>query len=1243
MICAVEVFADKAGTRLTLRQRRGAWLTAFILLVLAVGAPVGRAVLLWSDLGATQVHETGVGADILGGVLRRDASAHDTLYFKFHVDPLSDATTEEYFAAFQLFEGNQERLAVGNALKAWAYSAFATGANTASNQIGEYIDLNSSKPERPSLAATSTYELPHWGIERTIVFKVQYLPGGEDLITVWLDPNLRPGATENTQPESLTTRLKANASFDQIRLRHGGGGEGWIFSEMAIATSFTDFVNANESETGGEIPFTFRSWQREQGLPENFVRGLAQTRDGYLWVASDEGVCRFDGVNFFPLGLPEGFQSGPVRVLFGDSRGALWVGTADGGLNRWYDGRLSKFTMRDGLPADAITALAEDRAGRLWVGTQAGLAVWQGEHALVLPGTESLAGKAVATLFCDSHGVMWVGITGVGVFSYQDGKLASLTDPGLDGLFRDPHCILVDRKERLWIGAGDAFVLCRDGGQWLRFGMPRHLATHNISALAEGPDETVWAGSAGEGLFEFKDGRLVAINAGSGLPDNIVETLLMDREGKLWVGTHGGLNRICPNKVSVLTHGEGLDYGEVKGLAEIRPGWIWATQPNGVYEWDGKSFRRLIFYGLAPGAFPVNALLAGTDGSCWLAPNAGLLYFPDARLAEQQPGQLALTNLSFTALGQDRVTGEVWAGARSGELWHFANGEWKAATNFSATHAITGIVPEGHGALWVATEGEGLYHLDAGASARFEKVKGLPSGWIRTLHRDAQGALWIGSGGGLSRLRDGAIFTFTMREGLPDNMISQILEDDAGGLWLGGNRGIMRVKKQDLEALAVNQLPAVYPQIYGRADGMLSEECASGFSPVGLKTADGLLWFPTRKGIVVADPHRTLTAPAPAVALVQTLVDGVPVTPVRKRAGQSPDGTVQADETSLCVPPGKHQIEFHYTGLSFDAPERVRFRYRMERVEPGWVEAGTRRVAPYSSLPPGTYRFQVIACNGDGVWNLEGTTLTLTMMAHFWQKWWFMSGAVLGFAVAGTGAVRMVVRRRLHQRLQRLEQDRMLEHERTRIAQDLHDIMGAKLCRISFMSEHVRRSQAIQGELQEQVRSMADDSREVLRSLDEIVWAVNPEKDTLEHLVSYIAQYAQDYFRRTGIELELEIPPQLPPQPLTSQSRHHLFLAVHESLTNLLKHSGASRARISMRCRGPEFEIVVEDNGRGFDPAARQGGAAGAADGFGNGFGNMRHRLTDVGGRCDVRSRPGQGTTVCFVFPLAPPAGRVAA
>ncbi|HUC84946.1 MAG TPA: two-component regulator propeller domain-containing protein, partial [Candidatus Acidoferrales bacterium] len=867
--------------------------------------------------------------------------------------------------------------------------------------------------------------------------------------------------------------------------------------------------------------------------------------------------------------------------------------------------------------------------------------VLKDDHAAKLAGAERFAGKTITALYCDGQGAMWVGAAGVGIFAYDAGKFAPLTGPPQDNLLQDPHCVLVDKKGRLWIGAGDAFVLCRDGGQWLRFGMPRHLATHYISALVEGPDNTVWAGSAGEGLFEFKDGRLVAINASSGLPDNIVETLLMDREGKLWVGTHGGLDRICPKKVSVLSHNDGLDYGEVKGLAEIRPGVVWAAQPNGVYEWDGKTFQRLIFSGLASGAFPVNALLAGKDGSCWVAPDYGVLHFQNPQMAEQEPGTLALTNLSFTALGQNWGTGEVWAGARDGELWRFAAGKWSAETNFPRGHAITGVAPRPNGGLWVGTEGNGLYGLETGPAVRIEKIRGLPSGWIRTLHLDAQGVLWIGTGGGLSRLQNGSIFTFTMREGLPDNTISQILEDDQGGLWLGGNRGIMRVKKQDLDDLAARKIPAVYPQIYGRADGMLSEESASGFSPAGLKTSSGSLWFPTLKGIVVADPRQTVTAPAPAVALEQTLVDGVPVTPVRAPAGAKTGGEGTADEESLCLAPGKHTLEFHYTGLSFDAPERVRFRYRLEGVDPEWVEAGTRRVAPYSSVPPGTYHYQIIACNGDGVWNEKGAGLTLIVQSHFWQKWWFLGGAALGTMASGIGGVRLVVRRRLHQRLKRLEQDRMLERERTRIAQDLHDIMGAKLCRISFLSEHVRRSETIPGEVQEQIRTMSDDSREVLRSLDEIVWAVNPEKDTLEHLVSYIAQYAQEYFRRTGIEVDLEIPPQLPPQPLTSQTRHHLFLAAHEALTNILKHSGATRARISMNCHGSEFEIAVADNGRGFDPVAGDAGSASSAAGFGNGLGNMRRRLADLGARFELQSQPGLGTTVRFTFSLEQPAARV--
>jgi len=283
-------------------------------------------------------------------------------------------------------------------------------------------------------------------------------------------------------------------------------------------------------------------------------------------------------------------------------------------------------------------------------------------------------------------------------------------------------------------------------------------------------------------------------------------------------------------------------------------------------------------------------------------------------------------------------------------------------------------------------------------------------------------------------------------------------------------------------------------------------------------------------------------------------------------------------------------------------------------------------------VPPGNYRFQVIACNGDGVWNQVGTELALTVLPHFWQTWWFIGCGLLGMGIVGAGSVRVVEKRRLRQRLKRLEQERALERERTRIAQDLHDIMGAKLCRISFLSEHARRCESVPPELQGEIRSMSDDSREVLQSLDEIVWAVNPQKDSLEHLVSYIAQYAREYFRRTGIECELEMPARLPVQPLSSQARHHIFLAVQESLANILKHSKATHARIVMACRSDDFEIVVSDNGIGFDPASGDSGLPDSAAGFCNGLGNMRRRIAEVGGRFHTESQIGKGTTIRFLL-----------
>jgi signal transduction histidine kinase len=563
-------------------------------------------------------------------------------------------------------------------------------------------------------------------------------------------------------------------------------------------------------------------------------------------------------------------------------------------------------------------------------------------------------------------------------------------------------------------------------------------------------------------------------------------------------------------------------------------------------------------------------------------------------------------------------------------------------SNHWQTHPITVIGEDHEGAMWIGSDGGGLDRFKGEQRFHFDKQRGLLSDLIRTLYLDEQGVVWIGTaGGGLSRWRDGQIFTFTTREGLPDNTVSQILEDQHGRLWLGSSRGIVCVSKIELEDLAAGKIPAIYPLVYGRTEGMLSEECTGGFSPAGLKTKSGLLLFSTLKGVVVVDPRPLVdeTVP-PTVMLEEVLLDGVPDTQFRISAPALGGPTArarsqQAQLGALRISPGRHRLEFRYTGVSFDSPERVRFRYRLDSLDSDWLEAGTRRSALYNYLPPGQYAFRVAACNADGAWSETGVLLALTVLPHFWQAWWVRLLAALGMLISVAGVVLMVEKKTSQRRLRRLEQEKALERERTRIAQDLHDEMGAKLCRISFLSEHARRSPDLSSDLQRQIGSISDSSREVLSSLDNIVWAINPQNDMLENVVSYIGHYAREYFQETGLECELDMPAQPPPHPLSSHLRHHLLLAMHEAFTNVLKHSAATRARVSVVCDDTTLEILILDNGKGFVPPRTGAGTVAASAALGNGLRNMRQRLTQIGGDCSVKSEPGGGTVIRFVLPLA--------
>jgi signal transduction histidine kinase len=377
------------------------------------------------------------------------------------------------------------------------------------------------------------------------------------------------------------------------------------------------------------------------------------------------------------------------------------------------------------------------------------------------------------------------------------------------------------------------------------------------------------------------------------------------------------------------------------------------------------------------------------------------------------------------------------------------------------------------------------------------------------------------------------------------------------------------------------------------------------------------------------------------VLLEQITVDGASHS-VSSASVSAPAGTDYASGSAetkngvLNLGPGRHRIEFQYTALSFDSPERIRFRYRLHGLDSDWVEAGNRRVADYSYVPPGNYWFQVSACNADGQWNDEtGATIGLIVAKFFWQTWWFTGLLSMTLLVLVGAGVRFIVKRNLQRRLKFLEQERVLERERTRIAQDLHDEMGAKLCRISFLSEHVRRNpNGMAPELRHQIASISDASREVLHSLDEIVWAVNPQNDTLEHVVSYIGHYANEFFQETGIECKVNISGQLPPYSLSAQLRHNLLLAVHEAFTNVLKHSKANQVDVSIALNIAAFEVTVSDNGHGFDPVSTMA-LENSTDPAGDGLRNMKQRLSDIGGQCSIQSKPGNGTVIQFVLPLA--------
>jgi signal transduction histidine kinase len=572
--------------------------------------------------------------------------------------------------------------------------------------------------------------------------------------------------------------------------------------------------------------------------------------------------------------------------------------------------------------------------------------------------------------------------------------------------------------------------------------------------------------------------------------------------------------------------------------------------------------------------------------------------------------------------------GGLWVGTEAGLLrYDGSNGVWIGRKPESVRTDVRAIVEESPGTVWYGMFSGGLARLSNGVVEHFGKADGLSSEFVQCLHLDAQGALWIGTfGGGLSRMKKGRFAAITARQGLPNNIIGCIVDDGNGSYWMSSHAGIIRASKEELDLCAEGTTHWVHCASFGRSDGLPTLECSTGFQPAGCKTDGGRLWFPTGKGLVAVDPKDIpVNRHFPPVVIEEVRVDGHPFGP--RGAAEGP----------LRIEPGQHRIEIDYTALSFVAPEKVRFRYRLGGLQTLWEDAGSKRSADFTYLPPGNYLFEVTACNNDGVWNEKGAGFSFKLLPHFWQTSWFLVFSAATIMAAAGAGVHLDGRRRLRRRLERLERQRAVERERSRIARDIHDDLGASLTRISLLSDTISTDLVSPPQAGEALGRIFATSRELVEALDEIVWAVNPRFDTLDSLASYLGDFAQDLLKTASIRCRLDMPVHLPVRPLTTEVRHNLFLAFKEALNNVLKHAAATEVRVSLALEADSLVLSVEDNGKGFAPPAAAPGSPSRTTGAASGSGliNMRQRLAEIGGRCEIQSAPGGGAKVRFTVPFS--------
>lgn len=889
----------------------------------------------------------------------------------------------------------------------------------------------------------------------------------------------------------------------------------------------------------------YRVWTAEDGLPQNSVRAIAQTPDGYLWFATLDGLVRFDGLRlvvFAKSNVPE-MTSNRCLALLVDRRGDLWISTEDGGILLMQGTRFRAFDRASGFVGRGGGLLAEDREGRIWTNSDGRFIFYDGERWQApdptMPGLDALGAPAAPAA------------------ELPDSLASTPPRP-------DRRRSIVGAGGRLWVFDG-GFLHLREEDAWRTFTNPVPAVALPVpSVLFEDREGTLWIGGE-QGLVQATQTGVRAVVPPGSANERNVYTLAEDSAGRIWVTTQGEPLLWERGSLGSLATRPWWPAGFVTSIKPDTDGSVLAGTPSGVYRvWPGRGFERL------PRTAPVYDTLRDRSGSLWAATEKGLL----------------------------QQTGSEWRGV-SAVPWH----------------DVKVLLEARDGALWVGAYG-GLARIAGDQVRTWTTADGLSSDRIRALHEDEAGALWIGTyDGGLNRLADGRIVSIRKRDGLYDDGVFAILDGGDGRFYMSSNRGIFSVAKRELQAFASGALSQITHRLWRRGEGLPSSECNGGRQPAGFRAADGTLWFPTQHGIGVIDPRAVSFNRMPPIIVIE---------------GVSTERRSVPLGSEIELQPGERRLEVRYTANTFVRPEGARFRHRLAGLEDEWVDAGERRFAQYAAVPPGRYVLTVLASNSDGVWTPEGVSLSIRVLPYWWQTSWFRAASVLLVVLLlGTGyrrRVRSLKRRRAEQDAFARQLLESQEAERKRIASELHDGLGQRLVIINNLA--LLTARLASADVRERAEEISAEATHAIGEVREIAHDLRPallDRLGLSKSLDALARRAAD---ASGIEIPTGID-QID-NVFPKEAEINVYRIIQECLNNVLRHSGATQARLTIRRSPTEIQLVIEDNGRGF----QMSGPGRRAGHGGHGLAGIAERATLLAGRVDVRSAPGHGTRITVSFDL---------